>query len=239
MKIDILTLFPEMFQAFLTSGVIGRAVSDDRLRIATHQIRDHAHDKHQIVDDTVFGGAAGMLMKPEPLAEAIEAVKGSEGHVIFLSPQGSVLNQQKAIALSKRPHLILLCGHYEGIDARILHQFVDEEISIGDYVLTGGELPAMVLIDTVARWVDGVLGNPDSAATDSHAQLLLQYDEYTKPRSFRGEDVPEVLLSGNHQAIEAWRHQNAIENTKQKRPDLYERYMREHPEEKEESHGLY
>ncbi|MDD7593631.1 MAG: tRNA (guanosine(37)-N1)-methyltransferase TrmD [Peptoniphilaceae bacterium] len=230
MKIDILTLFPSFFDILNDYGVIGRSLAEGRLDLRVHQIRDYAHDRHQQVDDTVFGGAAGMLMKPDVLAEAIEDVSGDDGHVIFLSPQGSVLTQDKARQLTEYDHLVLLCGHYEGVDARITRHFVDEEISIGDYVLTGGELPAMVLLDTLVRWVDGVLGNPESAKTDSHAEGLLQYDEYTKPRDFRGYTVPEVLLNGNHGAIAEWRLNNAIEKTKERRPDLYARWREEHQE---------
>ncbi|MBY0584351.1 tRNA (guanosine(37)-N1)-methyltransferase TrmD [Murdochiella massiliensis] len=231
MKIDILTLFPELFDLLRAYGVIGRALESGILTLKTHQIRDYAKDRHKSVDDTVFGGAAGMLMKPDVLYDALDAVRTPASHVVFLSPQGSVLNQDKARALAQYDHLVLLCGHYEGIDARITNYYVDEEISIGDYVLTGGELPAMVLVDTVVRWVDDVLGNPESAASDSHANLLLQYDEYTKPRNFRGHEVPDVLLNGNHQAIAAWRNENALYNTKRKRPDLYERYLRESGDE--------
>lgn len=231
MKIDILTLFPELFSILHSFGVIGRALDSGVLSLQAHQIREYAKDWHKSVDDTVFGGAAGMLMKPDVLYDALEAVRTPKAHVVFLSPQGSVLTQNKACELAQYEHLVLLCGHYEGIDARITHHYVDEEISIGDYVLTGGELPAMVLVDTVVRWVDNVLGNPESAASDSHAHLLLQYDEYTKPRNFHGHEVPDVLLSGNHQAIAAWRMRNALDNTKRKRPDLYERYLRESGDE--------
>lgn len=225
MKIDILTLFPESFAFLASYGVIGRAMKEGLLDIQTTNIRDFAHDKHKSVDDAVFGGAAGMLMMPGPIVEALESVQDPGAMTLSLSPQGPVLTQDKAIQLAQKDHLILLCGHYEGIDARVTNHFVDEELSIGDYVLSGGEIPAMVLIDAVARWVDGVLGNKDSAPTDSHAQGLLQYDEYTKPRDFRGYQVPEVLLSGDHQAVAAWRAENALENTRRKRPDLYKSYQ--------------
>lgn len=238
MQIDVLTLFPDLFSFMRTYGVIGRAIQAGRFTLETHQIRDYATDKHHIVDDQVVGGAAGMLMKPEPLKRAIVDVKGVDGHVVYLSPQGPLLTQDRARALAKMPHLVLLCGHYEGIDQRITDHYVDEEISIGDYVLTGGELPAMVLIDTIVRWVDGVLGNPDSASTDSHAAGLLQYDEYTKPRVFEEWEVPEILYSGNHQAIAKWRLENAIEKTKERRPDLYARWV-ENRHNKEEHHGLH
>ncbi len=231
MKIDILTLFPEVFDFLSNYGVIGKAVESGKLEIRLTNIRNFSHDKHWKVDDTVFGGAAGMLMMPGPIVEAIESLRENKeeledpGHVIYLSPQGPVLTQEKAISLSKQEHLILLCGHYEGIDSRVSQHFIDEEISIGDYVLTGGEIPAMVLVDTVVRWIDGVLGNEASAPTDSLADGLIQYDEYTKPRDFRGFQVPEVLLNGNHKAIAEWRRQSSLENTRRKRPDLYKKYL--------------
>lgn len=231
MKIDILTLFPEVFDFLSNYGVIGKAVESGKLEIRLTNIRNFSHDKHWKVDDTVFGGAAGMLMMPGPIVEAIESLQENKeeledrGHVIYLSPQGPVLTQEKAISLSKQEHLILLCGHYEGIDSRVSQHFIDEEISIGDYVLTGGEIPAMVLVDTVVRWIDGVLGNEASAPTDSLADGLIQYDEYTKPRDFRGFQVPEVLLNGNHKAIAEWRRQSSLENTRRKRPDLYKKYL--------------
>lgn len=227
MRIDILTLFPEIFSILDQYGVIGKAIQKEQLAIKATNIRDFSLDKHSKVDATVFGGAAGMLMMPEPVVCSIEAVRTPKSRVIYLSPQGSVLTQQKAISLAQEEHLVLLCGHYEGIDSRVVNHFIDEEISIGDYVLTGGELPAMVLIDTVVRWIDGVLGNSESAPTDSLMNHLLQYDEFTKPRDFRGFAVPEVLLNGNHGEIAKWRLQNSIENTKRKRPDLYEKYKRE------------
>lgn len=225
MQIDVLTLFPEFVDQIRSYGVIGRAVEADVIQIQSTNIRDFTYDRHHSVDDRVFGGAAGMLMKPEPVVEAIESVRGDRGRVIYLSPQGSLLNQDKARALAQEDHLVLLCGHYEGVDARVVEHYVDEELSIGDYVLTGGELPAMVLIDAVVRWVDGVLGNEESAPTDSLVDGLLQYDEYTKPRVFRGYPVPELLLSGDHEKIRAWRAQSALENTKKKRPDLYQIYL--------------
>ncbi len=224
MKIDVLTLFPEIVEALSCYGVIGRALDQEILSFRAINIRDFATNRHKSVDDTVYGGAAGMLMSPQPIVDALESVQTPESKVIYLSPQGRVLDQKKAIELAQEEHLILLCGHYEGVDSRVTNHFVDEEISIGDYVLTGGELPAMVLMDAVVRWVDGVLGNRDSAPTDSLANGLLQYDEYTKPRSFRGLEVPEVLLNGNHAEIAKWRRISSIENTKRKRPDLYEKY---------------
>lgn len=232
MKIDVLSLFPDCFELLNSYGVIGKAIESGKIKVNSINIRDFCHDKHKSADDTVFGGAAGMLMKPGPVVEAIESVKKENSKVIYLSPQGRLLNHQKAVDLSKESHLILLCGHYEGIDSRVVNHFVDEEISIGDYVLTGGELPAMVLIDSVVRWVDGVLGSAESAPTDSLADGLLQYDEFTKPRNFRGYEVPEVLYSGDHKAVDLWRRESSLKNTKEKRPDLYRVYL----ENKEDNH---
>ncbi len=232
MRIDVLSLFPECFDLLNSYGVIGKAIDSGKIKVNSIDIRDFCHDKHKSADDTVFGGAAGMLMKPGPVVEAIESVKKENSKVIYLSPQGRLLNHQKAVDLSKESHLILLCGHYEGIDSRVVNHFVDEEISIGDYVLTGGEIPAMVLIDSVVRWVDGVLGSAESAPTDSLADGLLQYDEFTKPRNFRGYEVPEVLYSGDHKAVDLWRRESSLKNTKEKRPDLYRVYL----ENKEDNH---
>ncbi len=225
MKIDVLTIFPEFIETLKAYGVIGKAIESNRIDFSVSNIRDYSTNKHKRVDDTVYGGAAGMLMTMQPLVDAIEDKRTNESHVVFLSPQGKVLNQQMAVELAERKHLILLCGHYEGIDARVIHNYVDEEISIGDYVLTGGELPAMVLVDAVSRWLPGVLGNEDSASTDSLYNGLLQHDEYTKPRTYLGYEVPEVLVSGDHQKIAAWRKENSIEKTKKIRPDLYEAYL--------------
>lgn len=225
MRIDVLTLFPEVVLGLKEYGVIGKAIDRGLIGLEAHNIRDFSKDRHHRVDDTVYGGAAGMLMMPEPVVDAIESVKTERSRVIYLSPQGKVLTHRMAVELAREEHLVLLCGHYEGIDCRVVNYYVDEEISIGDYVLTGGELPAMVLIDAVVRWVDGVLGNSESAPSDSHADGLLQYDEYTKPRDFRGHTVPEVLLNGNHAEIEKWRRENSLENTRRKRPDLYERVL--------------
>lgn len=224
MKIDILSLFPQVFSILDSYGVVGKAIQKEIISYQALNIRDFSLDKHKKVDDTIFGGEAGMLMTPQPIVSAIEACKSSSSKVIYLSPQGSLLNQKKCIDLAKEEHLILLCGHYEGVDSRVVNHFVDEEISIGDYVLTGGELPALILIDAISRFVKGVLGNEDSLTSDSHYDLLLQYDEFTKPRNFRGLEVPPVLLSGNHEKIKAWRQASSIENTKNKRPDLYKQY---------------
>ena len=218
MKFDVLTLFPEMFKS-LDESIIGRAVEKGLIEINLINIRDFSKNKHKKVDDTPYGGGAGMVLMPDVVYDAYSYVKDENAKVIYLSPQGKVLNQNKVKELSKENHLILLCGHYEGIDQRVLDEIVDEEISIGDYVLTGGELPAMVLIDSVSRYVDGVL-NEDSTKEESFSSNLLEYPQYTRPEEFRGKRVPEVLLSGHHENIRKWREEKSLEVTKQKRPDM-------------------
>lgn len=218
MKFDVLTLFPEMFETLKTS-VIGRATEKDLIDINLINIRDFSEDKHKKVDDTPYGGGAGMVMKPDVVYKAYQSVKEDKAKVIYMTPQGKTLNQQMVENLSKESHLILLCGHYEGIDQRVLDKIVDEEISIGDYVLTGGEIPAMVLIDSVSRYVEGVL-NQDSIQEESFSNGLLEYPQYTRPEIFEGEPVPEILLSGHHEKIEKWRKEKSVEITKRKRPDL-------------------
>ena len=221
MKFDVLTLFPEMFTP-LQESIIGRAREKELIEINLINIRDFSKDKHKKVDDTPYGGGAGMVMKPDVVYDAYASVKDEKAKVIYLSPQGKVLNQEKVKELSKEQHLILLCGHYEGIDQRVLDEIVDEEISIGDYVLTGGELPAMVLIDSVSRYVEGVL-NDESTAEESFASNLLEYPQYTRPEEFHGNKVPEVLISGHHENIKKWREEKSLEVTKRKRPDLLEK----------------
>ena len=218
MKIDVLTLFPEMFKS-LEESIIGRAQEKELININLINIRDFSKDKHKHVDDTPYGGGAGMVMKPDVVYDAYNSVKSKNSKVIYLTPQGKVLNQAKVEELSKEEHLILLCGHYEGIDQRAIDKIEPEEISIGDYVLTGGEIPAMVLIDAVSRYVDGVL-TKESIMEESFSNGLLEYPQYTRPEVFEGEKVPEVLLSGNHQNIEKWRKEKSIEITKKKRPEL-------------------
>lgn len=220
MKFDILTLFPEMFTS-LKESIIGRAVDKNLIEINLVNIRDFSKDKHKKVDDTVYGGGAGMLMMPNVVYDAYNSVKSDKSKVIYLSPQGKKLCQEKVLELAKEPHLILLCGHYEGIDQRVLDKIVDEEISIGDYVLTGGELPAMVLIDSVSRYVDGVL-TKGSTDEESFSNGLLEYPQYTRPEVFEGERVPEILLTGHHENIEKWRRLEGLKNTFKKRPDLLE-----------------
>ncbi len=219
MKFDVLTLFPEMFEP-LKQSIIGKAVDNHRIELNFINIRDFSKDKHKKVDDTPYGGGAGMVMMPEVVYDSYNSIPDKENaKVIYLSPQGKKLNQEKVIELSKQKHLILLCGHYEGIDQRVLDEIVDEEISIGDYVLTGGELPAMVLIDSISRYVEGVL-NKESIQEESFTQGLLEYPQYTRPEVFHHQKVPEVLLSGHHANIAKWRKEQQIEITKQKRPDL-------------------
>ncbi|NLW52615.1 MAG: tRNA (guanosine(37)-N1)-methyltransferase TrmD [Tissierellia bacterium] len=225
MKIDILTLFPEAFDFIKNYGVIGKAIDKGLLEVSYINIRDFSTNKHKKVDDELFGGEAGMLMTMQPIVDAIDSVRTQDSIVIFLSPQGKVFNQKIANNLVRHKHLILLCGHYEGIDSRIIENYVDMEISIGDYVLTGGEIPAMVLIDSIGRLVEDVLGNSESYQTDSHYHILLQHNNYTRPRDFRGHKVPDVLFSGNHKLIEEWKKQSSIDNTKNKRPDLYQKYI--------------
>lgn len=232
-KITVLTLFPEAFDFLKSYGVIGKAIDNGKLKIEVVNIRDYTLDKHNRVDDTVFGGAAGMLMSPQPIYDALIANKTSKSKVVFMSAGGEVLTQKMAIEFADFEDLVIICGHYEGIDARITNHHVDYEISIGDYVLTGGEIPAMALIDSLARFIDEVVGNKDSLITDSHYNGLLQYDEYTKPRNFRGYMVPFELTSGNHKKIFERNKKNSLEKTKRVRKDLYDKYLIE-----EENNGI-
>ena len=218
MKFDVLTLFPEMFDN-LKQSIIGRAQEKELIEINTTNIRDFSKNKHKKVDDTPYGGGAGMVMMPDVVYDAYQSVKTDKAKVIYMSPQGKKLDQKKVEDLSKESHLIILCGHYEGIDQRVIDKIVDEEISIGDYVLTGGEIPAMVLIDSVSRYVKGVL-KEDSIKEESFSNGLLEYPQYTRTEVFEGKKVPEVLLSGNHQNIDKWRKEKSLEITKLKRPDL-------------------
>ena len=219
MQFDVLTLFPEMFSS-LNESIIGRAKKNKQININLVNIRDFSENKHNKVDDTPYGGGAGMVMMPDVVYRAYKSLNNKDNaKVIYMSPQGKTLNQKKVVELSKEEHLIILCGHYEGIDQRVLDKIVDEEISIGDYVLTGGELPAMVLIDSVSRYVEGVL-NEDSIKEESFSNGLLEYPQYTRPEVFEGMKVPEILLSGNHQRIDEWRKEQSLELTKKKRPDL-------------------
>lgn len=220
MKFDVLTLFPEMFEP-LKQSIIKRASEKKLIDINLVNIRDFSEDKHNKVDDTPYGGGAGMLMKPDIVDRAYNSVKSENAKVIYLTPQGKTLNQKIVKDLSKQEHLILLCGHYEGIDQRVLDKIVDEEISIGDYVLTGGELPAMVLIDSVSRYVEGVLSN-ESTEEESFSNGLLEYPQYTRPEVFDKVKVPDVLISGHHENIRKWRRERSLENTFKKRPEMLE-----------------
>lgn len=219
MKIDILTLFPEMFSA-LGESILGRAQKAGKIEINVVNIRDFTEDKHLKCDDYPFGGGAGMVMMPQPIGSAIDALdKDRKAHRIYLSPKGETLRQQKVFSLLAYEHLILLCGHYEGVDQRVIDLFIDEEISIGDYVLTGGELPAMVLVDCVSRYVDGVIST-SSLVDESFSDGLLEYPQYTRPQEYRGLIVPPVLVSGDHAKVDEWRREEARKLTKKMRPDL-------------------
>jgi len=225
MKIDILTLFPEMFSP-LNYSIIERAKKAGILDIKITDIRDFAKGKHQQCDDYPYGGGAGMVMLPEPIYDCLKSVKLPNSHIVCMSAKGNLLNQAKVEELSKHEHLIILCGHYEGIDQRILDQEVDEEICIGDYVLTGGELPAMVLLDAVVRYVPNVLTGQDSLNEESFSNGLLEYPQYTRPQIFNGESVPDVLMSGNHKEVDKWRKAKMLEVTKKNRPDLFKQYLK-------------
>ncbi|MDD2679940.1 MAG: tRNA (guanosine(37)-N1)-methyltransferase TrmD [Candidatus Omnitrophica bacterium] len=224
MRIDIVTIFPKMFSPVLNESIIRIAQAKGKVKFYLHDLRDYTPDKHRKVDDRVFGGGSGMLMRPEPLFNAVEAIlsktKKNKPKVILLSPQGKKLNQKICKAIAKEKQLVLLCGHYEGVDERIRKNLVDEEISIGDYVLTGGELAAMVLVDSVVRLLPGVLGDKNSLNFESFEGNLLEHPHYTRPANFRNMAVPEVLLSGDHKKIAAWRKEQALKRTKERRPDL-------------------
>jgi tRNA (guanine37-N1)-methyltransferase len=231
MRIDIFTLFPQMFQSVLSAGLFKRATDQNLVRINTHNIRDYTHDRHHTVDDYPYGGGAGMVLKPEPIFEAVEAIESdirqNEGvdkiPVILLTPQGRLFSQAIAQELAQQSHLILICGHYEGVDERVAGYLATDQISIGDYVLSGGELAAMIVAEAVTRLVPGVLGSAESTINDSHTTGLLEYPQYTRPDIFRGWAVPEVLLSGNHAQIAKWRREQAIARTLKRRPDLLDK----------------
>jgi len=218
---DIITTFPAMFESPLNESILKRAREKGLLHISIHNLRSYTADKHQVTDDYPYGGGAGMVMKIEPLVAAIESVKTPASKVLLLSPQGKRFDQEEAKRFSREGHILLVCGHYEGVDERIKH-FIDEEISIGDYILTGGEMAALIIIDAVARLIPGVLGEPSSAYEETFTNFLLEYPQYTRPKNFRGLEVPEVLLSGNHQEISTWRRQESLRRTLTKRPDLLE-----------------
>ncbi len=225
MQFDIFTLLPEVFPSYLETSILKRAAERGLIEVRVHNIRDYTHDKHHTTDDTPYGGGGGMVMKPAPVFEAIESVLTPQPAcpVIMLTPQGRVFDQHVADELSRHERIALICGRYEGIDERIREHLVTDEISIGDYVLTGGELPALLVVDAVARLLPGVLGDPTGAEDDSHASGLLEYPHYTRPPEFRGWEVPEVLLSGDHAKIEKWRREQSLLRTLTKRPDLLEK----------------
>lgn len=223
--IDILSLFPEMFESPFSTGTVKRAIERRMVSINVHNIRDYTHDKHHTVDDYPYGGGAGMVLKPEPIFEAVESIKpeSDEVPIILLTPQGRLFSQKVALELSKYARLILICGRYEGVDERVCSHLVTDEISIGDYVLSGGELAAMVVVEAVVRLLPGVLGSEVSPLDDSHVTGLLEYPQYTRPAEYRGWSVPEVLLSGNHAQISKWRHEQAISRTLERRPELLDK----------------
>ncbi len=234
MQFEVFTLLPEVFSSYLETSIIKRARERGLIDVRVHNIRDYTHDKHHVTDDTPYGGGGGMVMKPEPVFEAVETVLGLDPNqtppgpesnipIILLTPQGRVFDQAIAQELSQHPHIALLCGRYEGIDERIREHLVTDEISIGDYVLTGGELPALILIDAISRLLPDVLGDPTGAQDDSHAMGLLEYPHYTRPPEFRGWKAPDILLSGDHAKIEKWRREQALERTFKKRPDMLEK----------------
>jgi tRNA (guanine37-N1)-methyltransferase len=220
MRIDVITLFPELFDVPLRTSLLGKAVSAETVEVNAHDLRQWGIGKHRSVDDEPYGGGAGMVMRPEPIFAAVESLATESSHVVLLSPRGILLKQNKVNELAAREHLVLICGRYEGVDERVSEALAHEEISIGDYVLAGGELPALVVIEAVSRHVVGVLGNPDSLADESHAQGLLEYPHYTRPPEYRGLRVPDVLLSGDHGKIETWRREQSEHATRSRRPDL-------------------
>ena len=228
MKIDIMTLFPEMCNEVLNTSIIGRARESSLVDIECHNIRDYTNDKHNHVDDAPYGGGTGMIMQAQPIYDCYMAITENGKrpcHLVYMSPQGKTLTQKRVLELSKYDNLCILCGHYEGIDERVIEERVDEEISIGDYVLTGGELPALVLCDSVCRMLPGVLRNEDAFTKESHFNGLLEHPQYTRPPEWMGRRVPEVLLSGHHANIEIWQEEESIRRTKEKRPDMFEKAM--------------
>jgi tRNA (guanine37-N1)-methyltransferase len=218
-KIDVITLFPELFEAPLRTSLLGKAIETGLLEVKVHDLREHGRGKHRSVDDEPYGGGAGMVMRPEPIFEAVEKVADG-ARVVLLSPRGRRLNQTIVTELAGEARLVLICGRYEGVDERVSEHLVDDEISIGDYVMAGGELPALVLIEAVSRHVPGVLGNAESLGAESHAEGILEYPQYTRPAEFRGWKVPDVLLSGDHAAVDRWRRDEAERATRDRRPDL-------------------
>ncbi len=234
MIFEILTLFPGMFESPLRESIVGKAHERGLISVRVHNIRDYAVDKHQVTDDRPFGGGEGMVMKPEPIVSLLDTLRAEEPRprVVLLSPQGRVFQQECAWRWSALPRLVLICGRYEGVDERVAESFTDEQISLGDYVLTGGELAAMVVVDAVTRLIPGVLGNVASPRFESFAEPVLEFPQYTRPRDFRGHRVPEILLSGDHEAIQRWRRGEALLRTKLRRPDLFARLELTDPDRK-------
>lgn len=225
MRIDLVTLFPEMCETVMAESIIGRARKKGAIQVCCHQIRDYANNKHNRVDDSPFGGGMGMLLMAEPIARCLDDLidqLGEKPHIVYMSPQGKTLTQQRVRELAQMENLTLLCGHYEGIDERIIEEYVDEELSIGDYVLTGGELPALVVADAVSRMIDGVLSDQECFQEESHFNGLLEYPHYTRPADWRGRKVPDVLLAGHHGNVQKWRHEQSLIRTAQKRPEMLE-----------------
>ena len=220
MKVDVVTLFPEFFESPLRMSLLGRAIGSGVLQVDLHDLRRWGLGKHRSVDDTPYGGGAGMVMRPEPLFGAVDTLRTDATHVLLFSPRGRLLNQNKVQELASREHLVLLCGRYEGVDERVALHAVDEEVSIGDYVLAGGEVAALVLIEAMSRLTPGVLGNLDSLTTESHTDGSLEYPQFTRPAEYRGHEVPDVLLSGDHGAVARWRREQSEQQTAERRPDL-------------------
>ena len=236
MRFDIMTLFPDVVKQVLDCSIIGRAQQNGYITVEAHDIRSYTLNKHKKTDDTPYGGGKGMLMATQPICDCFEAVcknynEGDKTRVIYASPRGRVFNHPIAHELSESDNIVILCGHYEGVDQRVIDEIVDEEISIGDYVLTGGEIPACIMVDAIARLIPGVLSDKECYEKESIASGLLEYPQYTRPPVFRGKEVPEVLLSGHHENIDMWRLEKSLELTRARRPDLYEKYVREHEAE--------
>jgi tRNA (guanine37-N1)-methyltransferase len=222
MQIDVITIFPELFDVPLRTSLLGKAIGAGVLKVAVRDLRDHGVGRHRSVDDEPYGGGAGMVMRPEPIFEAVDAVRSSDSHIVLMSPRGSRLNHAQVARLAQKKHLILICGRYEGVDERVAVELVDEEVSVGDYVVAGGEVPALIVIEAVARLVPDVLGNAESLTTESHSDHQLEYPQFTRPAEYRGHRVPEVLLSGDHGAIRRWRREQSELVTRERRPDLLE-----------------
>lgn len=235
MQIDIMTLFPDMCESYLSESIIGRAIRKGALNVRCHNIRDYTLNKQKQTDDAPFGGGMGMVMYCQPIYDCFQAIcdqRGKRPHLIYMSPAGKVFNQAKAVELSKIDNICILCGHYEGVDERVIEEIVDEEISIGDYVVTGGEMPALIVTDAVARLCEGVLSDEECYSEESHYSGLLEYPQYTRPYIWNGREVPEVLRSGHHANIEKWKKDQALRRTRERRPDMYEQYISEHPEDR-------